>query len=99
MRRFARAYLLGIQRFKQDKPTSLAVFRKYLDTDDEALLDDMYERFSQMFNYPPYIPESGVARLLAELAADDPRLVGRQPAEWLDARYVRELEASGFARP
>src|SRR5581483_5097408 len=97
MRRFARAYLRGIQRFKQDKATSLEVFRKYLDTDEPALLDDMYERFSQMFNYPPYISESGMARLLAELAADDPRLAGRQPSEWVDARYVRELEASGFA--
>ena len=96
MRRFARAYVLGIQRFKQDRATSLEVFRKYLDTDEPALLDDMYERFSQIMPLPPYISETGVARLLAELSAEDPRVAGRQPSEWIDTRYVRELETSGF---
>jgi NitT/TauT family transport system substrate-binding protein len=97
MRRFARAYWLGLERFKQDKVKSIEVFHKYLDTDDPALLDEMYAEFSQLMPNPPYIPESGMVRLVTEMAADEPRLAGHQPTEWVDDRYMRELDTSGFA--
>ena len=96
MRRFARAYVLGIQRFKQDKPWATQVYRKYLEIDDPAILEDTYDQFSRMFEPIPYVSETGLARLLADLAADDPRLAGRQASEWIDSRYLRELEAAGF---
>ena len=34
----------------------------------------------------------------SDLVGEDPRLAGRQAGEWIDARFVRELEASGFVR-
>jgi NitT/TauT family transport system substrate-binding protein len=98
MRRFARAYVLGIQRFRRDRPWAIGVYRKYLDLDDQAVLDDTYDQFSRMFEPIPYVSETGLARLLADLAADDPRLAGRQASEWIDSRYLRELEAAGFGR-
>ncbi|HWP28157.1 MAG TPA: ABC transporter substrate-binding protein [Chloroflexota bacterium] len=99
MRRFARAYVLGIQRLKQDKPWAIEVYRKYLGLDDPVVLDDTYELFSQLFPLPPYVSEAGLARLLADLAEDEPRLAGRQPSEWIDARYLREVEAAGAGHP
>ena len=56
-------------------------------------------RFSRLFEPIPYVSEAGMARVLADLAADDPRLAGRQASEWLDASYLRELEAAGFGQP
>jgi hypothetical protein len=33
---------------------------------------------------------------LSDLAKDEPRLAGRQANDFLDSRFLRELEASGF---
>jgi ABC-type nitrate/sulfonate/bicarbonate transport system substrate-binding protein len=96
VRRFARAYVQGIQRFKSDKPWAIEVYRKYLKVDDPAVLDDTYNQFSSYIPLPPYVSEEGMARLLEDLAHEEPRLVGRKPSEWIDSRYVRELEQSGL---
>jgi len=99
VRRFARAYVQGIQRFKSDKPWAIEVYRKYLKVDDPAVLDDTYAQFSNYFPLPPYVSEAGMARLLEDMAKDEPRLVGRKPSEWIDSHYVRELEQSGAIPP
>lgn len=98
VRRFARAYVQGLQRFKTDKPWAVEVYRKYLKIDDPAILDDTYSQFSSYFPMPPYVSEEGMTRLLDDMAREEPRLAGRKPSEWIDASYVRELEQSGFIR-
>ncbi len=96
VRRFARAYVQGFHRARTDKAWALEVFRKYLETDDPEILDEGYEEFLSCCPRVPYISEEGIARLLADLAAEEPRLAGRQPAEFIDSRFLRELENSGF---
>jgi ABC-type nitrate/sulfonate/bicarbonate transport system substrate-binding protein len=96
MRRFARAYVQGIHRYKTDKPWAIEVYQKYLKVDDPQVLDDTYAQFSAYFPSVPYVSEAGAARLLADLSGEEPRLVGRQAAEWIEPRFVRELEASGY---
>jgi hypothetical protein len=75
------------------------VYRKYMEIDDPTILDDIYEQFSRMFEPYHYVSEAGLAQLLGEMAEEDPRLAGRQASEWIDARFVREVEAAGFGRP
>ncbi len=94
VRRFARAFAQGIYRFRADKPWALEVYRKYLELDDPAILDAAYGEYARCCPELPYVSEAGIARLLADLAADDPRLAGRQPSEFVDSRFVRELEAA-----
>lgn len=96
VRRFARAYVQGIHRFKTDKPWAIEVFRKYLKVDDPEVLEDTYTQFTTYYPSVPYISEAGMARLLADLAHEDPRLAGKQPTDFIDSRFVRELETSGF---
>jgi NitT/TauT family transport system substrate-binding protein len=98
VRRFGRAYVQGIHRFKTDKPFALEMYRKYAKLEDPRLLDDTYEQFSASFADAPYVSEVGLAAMLEDLVGEDPRLAGRQAGEWIDARFVRELEASGFVR-
>jgi hypothetical protein len=98
MRRFARAYAQAIHRLKTDKPWALDVWRKYMQVDDEQLLNDTYAVYGEQFPSPPYVSEAGITRLLQDLVAEDPRLVGRPATDWVDGRFVRELETSGFMR-
>jgi hypothetical protein len=95
VRRAARAYVQGRQRLLNDKPWAIEVFRQYLQLDDPAALDEFYVWVSNCCPRIPYISEEGTVRLLADLAKDEPRLVGRQPTEWIDSRFLREAEAAG----
>jgi NitT/TauT family transport system substrate-binding protein len=98
LRRFTRAYLLGIHRFKTDKPLAIEVFRKYLQVDDLQVLEDTYAQFSRYIPDVPYVSEAGLGRLIADLAVEEPRLAGRQPSDWLYSQYLRELDDAGFVR-
>jgi len=98
VRRFGRAYVLALQRFKADPALGRAVFRKYFEMDDSAIVDQTYDEYSASIQPLPYISETGLDQLLADLATDEPRLAGRQAAEWIDTRYLKELEAAGLGR-
>jgi NitT/TauT family transport system substrate-binding protein len=98
VRRYARAYAQGFHRFKTDKAWAIEVWRKYLRTDDEELLSEVYDGYAPHFPSVPYVSESGVARLLEDLVVEDARVQGRPPTDWVDSRYVRELESSGFVQ-
>jgi NitT/TauT family transport system substrate-binding protein len=96
MRRFTRGFVQGVHRGRTDKAWAEDVYRKYVEIDDPQVLDEMYAEFERCCPRVPYVSEEGIARLLGDLAQDEPRLVGKQPGDFIDARFLRELEASGF---
>jgi NitT/TauT family transport system substrate-binding protein len=97
-RRFLRGYVLARERARADKAVALAAFRKYMQLDDPAQLDDTYATYLSMYEAVPYVSEAGFARVLEDLVAEEPRAAGHRPAEYIDSRYVREMEDSGFLR-
>jgi NitT/TauT family transport system substrate-binding protein len=98
VRRFTRAYTQARHRLQTDKAWALGVFQKYLDLDDAETLEAFYDEVVACCGPVPYVTEEGTARLLADLARSEPRLAGRQPSEWIDARYLHEVEAAGYPR-
>jgi NitT/TauT family transport system substrate-binding protein len=98
VRRFARAYVQGQQRFKSEPEVGRAIYRKYFEIEDSAVVEQTYAEYSASIQPLPYISEGGLNALLADLAADEPRLAGRQAAEFVDTRYLKELEAVGVGR-
>jgi ABC-type nitrate/sulfonate/bicarbonate transport system substrate-binding protein len=99
VRRFARGYALGRQRLLADKPWAIEVFAKYLQIDDVVALDEFYDWVANCCPRIPYVSEEGIARLMADLAKEEPRLAGRQPTEWIDSHFLREAEAAGVTAP
>jgi ABC-type nitrate/sulfonate/bicarbonate transport system substrate-binding protein len=93
---YLRGYLRGVHKFKTDREFALGVLRKYLEVDEPAILEDTHAQFSRYIETVPYVSEEGMARLLADLAGEEPRLAGHTPAEYLDHHLVRQLEGSGF---
>jgi NitT/TauT family transport system substrate-binding protein len=97
-RRFLRAYILAKERARADKAIALAAFRKYMQVDDPAILEDTYTTFLSMYEPLPYVSEPGFARVLEDLAADEPRVANYKVADFVDSKYVKEMETSGFLR-
>jgi ABC-type nitrate/sulfonate/bicarbonate transport system substrate-binding protein len=98
-RRVVRGYLAGIHRMKTDKAFALEVSRRYLQTDDQAILEESWEHFAlKVIAEVPYITDAGLAPVLRELATEDPQAASARPDQFYDNRFLREAEDSGFVR-
>lgn len=97
VRRFLMAYIEGAARGQKDKPFAMKTMAKYFRSDDRELLEETYELIiKDGFSLPPY--PAGVANLLQGLEAQYPKAKGAKPEDFVDSRFVRELEQNGFIK-
>jgi NitT/TauT family transport system substrate-binding protein len=96
---FVRAFVEAIALAKQDRPRVLELYRQYARLDDPEMAAEWYEVYvEQVFPRVPYVSEAGVQTVLDLLARTEPEAASVQPDRFIDNRYVRELEESGFIR-
>jgi ABC-type nitrate/sulfonate/bicarbonate transport system substrate-binding protein len=93
--RFVRGYAMGLKRFKTDKQTGMADMNKYLQLDDQDVLDQTWQSFSKYLADPPEIPEAGMQAVIADTAAASPKAAGTAAGDYMDLSFVKQLEAAG----
>lgn len=95
-----RAYASGVHRFKTDPAFGEQVLRKYLQIDDESLLQDTWALFRDNFDDVPHVTPIGLQAAIDAVATTLPEL-DRSPDAYVDDRFVKLLEpataASGLA--
>ncbi|HEY7716514.1 MAG TPA: ABC transporter substrate-binding protein [Candidatus Binatia bacterium] len=97
VRDFMRAYVEGIHYAKTHRKETLEVLTKYLRTDDQEVLDDMYESILlTLVPEKPYPTQKGIQIILRELGAKDPAARSARPEQFTDLSIVKELDDSGF---
>jgi ABC-type nitrate/sulfonate/bicarbonate transport system substrate-binding protein len=96
--RFVKGYALGLQRFKSDKQAGMADMNKYLQLDDQSVLDQTWQDFAKYLADPPEIPEAGMAAVIADTATAEPKAAGTAPSDYMDLSFVKELQQSA-AKP
>jgi NitT/TauT family transport system substrate-binding protein len=97
VRRFVKAYVEGAARGQQDKSFAIKAMGKYFRTDDREVLEETYAMVIQSgFSFPPY--PAGIAGLLQTLEGQSPKAKGVKPDDFVDTRFVRELDQSGFIK-
>jgi ABC-type nitrate/sulfonate/bicarbonate transport system substrate-binding protein len=97
VRRFVKAYIEGAVRGMKDKAFAMKAMGKYFRTDDREVLDETYEMIIKSgFNIPPY--PSGIPGLLQSLEGHSPKAKSAKPEDFIDSRFVRELDQSGFIK-
>ncbi|MBI2360103.1 MAG: ABC transporter substrate-binding protein [Deltaproteobacteria bacterium] len=94
VRRFVRAYVEGIHYFKTRKKASAGILTKYLRTADQRFLAETVEVFAEYFPKAPYPAINGLKTVLEFFYPDKASTVN--PGDFVDMRFVRELEESGF---
>jgi NitT/TauT family transport system substrate-binding protein len=94
--RFVRGYAMGLKRFKTDKQAGMTDMNKYLQLDDQTVLDETWQDFSKYLADPPEIPEAGMQAVIVDTATASPKAAGTQPSDYLDLSFIKELEQSGF---
>jgi NitT/TauT family transport system substrate-binding protein len=94
---FVKGYALGVQRFREDKDTAVAVYRKYLQSDDPELLDATYAAFKRYVAWPPIIPADGLDRVRQAVATrEQPRAAELTDEQIFDRQFVDQLQTEGL---
>jgi ABC-type nitrate/sulfonate/bicarbonate transport system substrate-binding protein len=96
VRRFVRAIVEGIHFYKTNKERSVDIMAKYMRVNDRQIVEVGYADVSEAYQRKPYPSVKGIALALEELSAKNPAAKGQKPEQFYDARYIKELDESGF---
>jgi ABC-type nitrate/sulfonate/bicarbonate transport system substrate-binding protein len=95
VRRVVRAYAEGVQIFKASKTAALRMIQKQLKVSDPEIQEDTYTQFRDYLEYPPYVSRKGMEAVLAEIADKDPAAKNVKAEDFIDMRFVMELDKKG----
>ncbi len=95
-RRLVRAYAEGVYIFKTNKTAALKMIQNQLKVKDADIQEDTYNQFSQYLEYPPYVSRKGVAAVIADVAETNPAAKSAKPDDFIEMRFVADLEKEGF---
>ncbi len=96
VRRVVRSYAEGIQMFKNNKAAALKMIENQLKVKETDIQEDTYSQFQDYLPYPPYISRKGMENILADIAEKTPAAKSVKVDEFLDMRFIEELEKEGF---
>ncbi len=97
--RLLRALVAGVQYYKTHKAESIKIMAKYMRIDlpaKAAEMEETYEFFVKTAKCKPYIETEGIQNLLNELGGKIPKARTANPQSFVDMRFIRELDESGF---
>src|SRR5262249_1597424 len=97
--RFIRGYSEGIAFIKKNKAQSIEVLRKKirLDQSQNVYVEKTYALYAGKYlDAIPYVSLEGVKTLLDFMSAEVPKARSADPASFIDAKIVKQLEAVGF---
>lgn len=97
VRRFLMAQAEGVALAKRDGNFARKVMAKYFRNDDKELLDESYNWIvEQNFTLPNYPALADLNTILKATEARNPKAKSAKPEDFVDSRFVQELDKSGF---
>ena len=89
-------FFAGTSAFFYGKKTDASTLARYLVTNDSAILDEAYQTFRGIFPRVPYVTEDYIKSVLA--LSDNPKAASANPKDFMDNRFLKEIEDSGFVQ-
>lgn len=96
VRRYMRAYVEAIHYFKTRKEETMHIMRKYSRVEDRKVLEHTWSWFTDNMPDAPYPPLEGYQTVLHEMASASPKAAAANAGDFVDVRFVQELEDAGF---
>jgi NitT/TauT family transport system substrate-binding protein len=94
VRRVIRSYAEGVQIFKNNKPAALKMIQNQLKVKDVDIQEDTHNQFRQYLEYPPFVSRKGMGTVIGDIT--EPAARSAKPEDFIDMRFVAELEKEGF---
>ncbi|MBM4263742.1 MAG: ABC transporter substrate-binding protein [Deltaproteobacteria bacterium] len=98
VRRYMRAYTEAIWFYKRNKEETQRIMRKYSRVEDRRILDEAWEWHAKFMPDHPYPPTEGYQLVLQDMAEKNPKAAQANVRDYIDVRFVKELEDAGFVR-
>lgn len=95
-RAFVTAYVEGLHRYRTDRAFTVSVLQEFSGIGDRSLLEAHYDLTMPGMPKTPYPRTDGLAKALRIMGRDLPAAASSDPADFVDDRFVRELDESGF---
>lgn len=96
VRRFVRAYTDAIAIYKNNPDFAIKVTSKHTSIKDPAILASTVSFYSPKLARGPYPTVGGIRFILDQIATREPKAKTFAPESFMDLRFVKELEESGF---
>jgi sulfonate transport system substrate-binding protein len=94
--RFVRAYTEAIALYKNNPELAMKVTSKYTGIKDPAILSSTVNFYAPKLARVPYPTLGGMRFVLEQIAIRDPKAKNVNPESFMDVRFVKQLEDSGF---
>jgi len=98
VRNFVKSYIESVHRLKSDRAFGLKIAAKYLRLEDKELLQRTYESSIDEKKLPAkqYPSVAGLKTIIDQIAATNPKAKTAKPEDFIDARFVVELDKNGY---
>jgi len=98
VRRYMRAYVEAIHFYKTHKEDTIKIMRKYSRVEDRKFLDEAWDWHVKFMPDAPYPPPDGYQLVLQDMAEKNPKAAQADIKDYINARFVKELDDSGFIK-
>ena len=98
VQRFVRAYTEAIALYKNKPDLAAKVTQKYTGIKDPATLASTVNFYAPKLSGSPYPTAGGIRFVLDQIAERDPRAKSVSPETFMELRFVKQLEESGFIK-
>jgi ABC-type nitrate/sulfonate/bicarbonate transport system substrate-binding protein len=95
-RKFITAYVEGMHRYRTDRDFTVGVQAEYSGIADRTIAQETYDLTRPGMPAVPYPVVSSLQILLNFMAREVPEAQNADAATFVDARFIRELDESGF---
>lgn len=98
VRRYIRSQIEAVHRLKTDREAGMRVLAKYLHLQDKEILQKAYDDGvnDEILPAKQYPTLEGIKQILEPLGETDPKAKAAKPEDFVDMRFIRELDESGF---
>jgi NitT/TauT family transport system substrate-binding protein len=99
VRRFTKGFVAAIHYSQTHRDATLKILRKYMRTDDKDILNASYDYFvGRVIPRTPYVSERGLQAVVDSIRQRNPQTPNVKAAEFMDNRFIKELDDSGFIK-
>ena len=92
--RFLRAYIEAMAVIRRDKESTIKSLGKFLKTNDQAVLESVYDEYKDVFPVTPLVTSAEVKAVLD--VSKSVKAKQMKPEEFFDNSIVQKIQASGF---
>jgi NitT/TauT family transport system substrate-binding protein len=91
-----KGFIEGVRYAATHKDETKRIITKYLKTTDPEVLEATYQSYLQVTDYTANPNLAGIRNAIDEVAVRMPVVKSKKPEEFVDTRFLKELEKEGF---